>query len=109
MLGEQLLPVAIEADATCPRLSVEHVGEDHENAVVEVPALTVSASRSRDGRRLTLNVVNLWGGPVETAVTFGDATSSWKVADTTTGSMHLAGRKQMGWMNTLQVHGCATP
>jgi alpha-L-arabinofuranosidase len=92
MLGEHMLPVAIEADATCPRLSVEHAGEHDKKAIVEVPALTVSASRSRDGRCLTLNVVNLWGGPVETTVTLGDATSSWRVAGTTIGSLHLAGR-----------------
>ena len=109
MLGEHLLPVAVQAEASCPRLSVEHVGEHHKNENVEVPALTVSASRSRDGQRLSLNIVNLWGGPVETTVTLGDTTETWKVTGTTISSLHLAGRNTAARPDYIAPHPITVP
>ncbi|MGA2500699.1 MAG: alpha-L-arabinofuranosidase C-terminal domain-containing protein, partial [Tepidisphaeraceae bacterium] len=108
MLGEHFQPVVVKTEVTGPRLTVSLAGERGEENV-ESSALVACAAQSRDGKRLAVKVVSLWGGEVSTSLTLAGTTPPAKIAVRAIGSMHLAGRNTVDKQDYIAPHGLAVP
>lgn len=102
MIGESFQPIVVPCNVTAPQVTVAHHGEKADE-VVETPAIAASATRSRDGKKLVLKIVNLWGGPVATKINLPGLPPQ-TVRGQAIASLHLAGRNTAEQPNYIAPH-----